>query len=194
MDNRHGDAAMIDTADKQTAYLPLEQPKRGRGRPATGAALTAAEKQKAYRERQKAKQEELEREMHNAYATSRVDEFVNEDLFEELETAKAEAAAAVARAEQAEADFVTLRKKLDKALSTITELKKSNKECELAGIWTVQSRLAGTKKWTSAEIPETFKVAKDSVDYMQFKSGSGQGSIWRAVRDDGMVYWPKVLK
>ena len=42
---------MIDPADKQTESLPLEQPKRGRGRPSTGAAMTPAEKQKAYRER-----------------------------------------------------------------------------------------------------------------------------------------------
>ena len=48
---------MIDPADKQTKTLPLdEQPaKRKRGRPATGNAMTPAEKQRAYRERQKAK-------------------------------------------------------------------------------------------------------------------------------------------
>lgn len=44
---------MKDQADKQTQPLPLEQPKRGRGRPSTGAAMTPAEKQRAYRERQK---------------------------------------------------------------------------------------------------------------------------------------------
>ena len=44
---------MIDPTDKQTQAIPLEQQKRGRGRPATGAAMTPAEKQKAYRERQK---------------------------------------------------------------------------------------------------------------------------------------------
>jgi hypothetical protein len=42
---------MIDPAEKQTQPLALEQPKRGRGRPATGAAMTPAEKQKAYRQR-----------------------------------------------------------------------------------------------------------------------------------------------
>ncbi|WP_417532464.1 MULTISPECIES: hypothetical protein [Pseudomonadales] len=49
---------MIDPADKQTQSIPLdEQPaKRKRGRPATGAAMTAAEKQRAYRERVKSKQ------------------------------------------------------------------------------------------------------------------------------------------
>jgi hypothetical protein len=44
---------MIDPADKQTKSLPLEQPKRGRGRPKKDAALTPAQKQKAYRERLK---------------------------------------------------------------------------------------------------------------------------------------------
>lgn len=48
---------MIDPADQLTQALPLDdQPaKRKRGRPATGAAMTAAEKQRAYRERQKKK-------------------------------------------------------------------------------------------------------------------------------------------
>ena len=45
---------MIDTNDKTTQALDLdEQPaKRKRGRPATGTAMTPAEKQRAYRERQ----------------------------------------------------------------------------------------------------------------------------------------------
>jgi|TARA_A100001518_G_C1226324_1_gene75748 hypothetical protein len=48
---------MIDPADQLTQALPLDdQPaKRKRGRPATGKAMTPAEKQRAYRERQKAK-------------------------------------------------------------------------------------------------------------------------------------------
>ncbi|WP_339083267.1 hypothetical protein [Pseudomonas sp. TMP9] len=53
MNSKHGDAEMIDPTDKKTISLPLIQPKRGRGRPSTGAALTPAQKQKAYRERQK---------------------------------------------------------------------------------------------------------------------------------------------
>ena len=48
---------MIDHLDKQTQTLPLEQ-KRGRGRPATGQALSNAERQKIYRERQKAQRNE----------------------------------------------------------------------------------------------------------------------------------------
>ncbi|WP_312913258.1 hypothetical protein [Stutzerimonas nitrititolerans] len=48
---------MIDPADQQTQALPLDEKpaKRKRGRPATGKAMTPAEKQRAYRERQKAK-------------------------------------------------------------------------------------------------------------------------------------------
>lgn len=81
---------MIDPADKKTKNLPLEQPKRGRGRPSTGTAMTPAEKQKAYRERIKHNVTQLERERDNAYATSRVDEYVNDDLHEELAEAKKE--------------------------------------------------------------------------------------------------------
>ncbi len=48
---------MIDHLDKQTQPMDLEQ-KRGRGRPATGQALSNAERQRAYRERQKAQRNE----------------------------------------------------------------------------------------------------------------------------------------
>lgn len=44
---------MKDPHDKQTKSIALEQQKRGRGRPSSGAALTPAQKQKAYRERLK---------------------------------------------------------------------------------------------------------------------------------------------
>ncbi len=50
---------MIDPADKQTAALPLEQ-KRGRGRPSTGKALSAAEKQRRYRERKAVQVQEVQ--------------------------------------------------------------------------------------------------------------------------------------
>lgn len=209
---------MIDPADKQTQALPLEQPKRGRGRPATGAAMTPAEKQKAYRERQKAKHEEIEREMHNAYATSRVDESVNEDLYEELESSKAETAAAIARAEQAETDFVTLRKKLDKALQTIQDLKKGNvtrikrhrDDPPIAieegipddGIWTIEFMMKGIGKrsWDTCTkpqidfegVPDKFEMVKRHVDDMNRKEVAR--NVWRAVRDDGLIYEPKAPK
>jgi hypothetical protein len=51
---------MIDPADRQTQPLSLdEQPaKPRRGRPATGRALSNAERQRLYRERQKAQRNE----------------------------------------------------------------------------------------------------------------------------------------
>lgn len=48
---------MIDDLDKETQPLPLET-KRGRGRPATGQALSNAERQRRYREAQKAQRNE----------------------------------------------------------------------------------------------------------------------------------------
>lgn len=48
---------MIDNQDKQTQPIPLEQ-KRGRGRPATGQALSNAERQRRYREAQKEQRNE----------------------------------------------------------------------------------------------------------------------------------------
>ncbi|HFX2389669.1 TPA: hypothetical protein ACRNQA_006642 [Pseudomonas aeruginosa] len=44
---------MIDPTDKQTQPLPLEGPKRGRGRPATGNALSDAERARRYRANKK---------------------------------------------------------------------------------------------------------------------------------------------
>ncbi len=48
---------MIDHLDKQTQPMDLET-NRGRGRPATGQALSNADRQRAYRERQKAQRNE----------------------------------------------------------------------------------------------------------------------------------------
>lgn len=49
---------MIDPTDKATQQLPFDEPpqRKRRGRPSTGKAMTPAEKQRAYRERQKAAQ------------------------------------------------------------------------------------------------------------------------------------------
>ncbi|WP_228492868.1 hypothetical protein, partial [Pseudomonas aeruginosa] len=52
---------MIDPADKQTQALPLEQPKRGRGRPATGKALSDAERARRYRANKKKRDDQPSR-------------------------------------------------------------------------------------------------------------------------------------
>lgn len=98
---------MIDQNDKQTQKLALEQPKRGRGRPSTGAAMTPAEKQKAYRERQKAsgnvtdkdsKIEELEKVIlergYKAYEMAAKHESEIQALLKELLKAKERASKA----------------------------------------------------------------------------------------------------
>lgn len=68
---------MIDPADQQTQALPLdEQPaKKRRGRPATGKAMSPAEKQRAYRERLKSN------------VTDKMHKQVAEDLRAELQKA-----------------------------------------------------------------------------------------------------------
>lgn len=80
---------MIDNQDKQTQPLDLEPAPKRRGRPTKEKALSNAERQRLYRERQKAQRNEIERELHNAYATSKVDEAYSEDIWQELEQAKA---------------------------------------------------------------------------------------------------------
>ncbi|HFD6776184.1 TPA: hypothetical protein ACF3MO_006032 [Pseudomonas aeruginosa] len=52
---------MIDPTDKQTQPLPLEQPKRGRGRPATGKALSNAERARRYRANKKKRDDQPSR-------------------------------------------------------------------------------------------------------------------------------------
>lgn len=77
---------MIDTNDKATQALDLgEQPKR-RGRPATGKALSNAERQRAYRERQKEQRNEND----------------NSELFKLIEEAKKQEQYWMERALQAE--------------------------------------------------------------------------------------------
>lgn len=61
MPTRNGVRNMIDALDTQTQALPLEKPAK-RGRPATGKALSNAERQRAYRERQKAQRNDKEQE------------------------------------------------------------------------------------------------------------------------------------
>lgn len=92
---------MIDPADKETQSLPLEQPKRGRGRPSTGQAMTPAQKQKAYRDRQKSN-----------VTKNRVDDLdENMRLREQLIKAIERAELAEARAQDAERELRSRDKK-----------------------------------------------------------------------------------
>ena len=104
---------MIDPADKQTASLHLEQPKRGRGRPATGAALTPAQKQKAYRERLK----------------SNVTE--KESTAEEVEKLREMARAEFKRAEGLKAQVIDMGLKIAQLENKVTELEIAQLEHEV---------------------------------------------------------------
>lgn len=172
---------MIDPADNQTQELPLVQPKRGRGRPVTGAAMTPAEKQRAYRQRQA--------EQRSTQVPIKTIEIITE-----------EAGAQIASLEKQLAEAKV------KILDLERELKKSNvTEClgiPDVGVWTVQFMMTdiGRKSWVTCDspcidfegIPDKFEQVKSHVDYMQEK---GQvRNKWRAVRDDGLIYEAKAPK
>jgi len=121
---------MIDPADQQTQALPLdEQPaKKRRGRPATGKAMTPAEKQRAYRERLKSnvtdsmhKQvaEDLRAEL--AKALERIEELEAESkkrartIVEQARMIQEADSVLIRRVEMAEAERDAMAKELDKA-------------------------------------------------------------------------------
>jgi hypothetical protein len=79
---------MIDHLEKQTQSLPLDE-KRGRGRPATGQALSNAERQRLYRERQKAQRNEKP-ETGTTWEDARALAAQIDSLAKELDQAKAE--------------------------------------------------------------------------------------------------------
>ena len=106
MAQRTGADTMIDHLDKQTTTLPLEQ-KRGRGRPATGQALSNAERQRRYREAQKAQRNEKPKG-GVAWEDARA-------LMTKIDELTANLAKALERAEMAEVELEAMSKKLAKA-------------------------------------------------------------------------------
>ncbi|NMY53524.1 hypothetical protein [Pseudomonas sp. WS 5011] len=104
---------MKDQDDKQKLEIDLEQPKRGRGRPATGAALTPAQKQKAYRERLK----------------SNVTE--KESKAEEVEKLREMARAEFKRAEGLQAQVIDMGLKIAQLENKVTELEIAQLEHEV---------------------------------------------------------------
>ncbi|EJH4830883.1 hypothetical protein L4Z61_002933 [Pseudomonas aeruginosa] len=102
---------MIDPTDKQTQPLPLEQPKRGRGRPATGKALSDAERARRYRANKKNR---------DAQPSQKTPE--NVDLLKQLAQAQAriaeleaELASRVTKKEEAEAKTWAIQERKGKA-------------------------------------------------------------------------------
>ena len=103
---------MIDPTDKQTQPLALEQPKRGRGRPATGAAMTPAEKQKAYRQRLANKSNVTE----SSAATDKDMQYLADRLADALEEIR-----------KLKAQVVELRKDNDGLIKVLDEASKEKK-------------------------------------------------------------------
>lgn len=171
---------MIDHLDKQTLTLPLEQ-KRGRGRPATGQALSNAERQRRYREAQKAQRNE---NMHK-------------DVAEGL---RAELTKALERIEELEAQLAQRNEKPARVKrhrdQPAAEL--PDDDVPDVGVWTVQFKPKGQRTWISCDpqidfegIPWDYRMTKQHVLDMQ---KAAHGNHWRAVRNDGLVYDPKALK
>lgn len=115
---------MIDTNDKANQPLPLdEQPmKRKRGRPSSGKAMTPAEKQRAYRERQRKLREQKPAADHQTVQA--LDKEVRK-LLVELERANARIA------------------ELEKELASRDQKSDSNAWKD----WVIEARKKGTRKW-----------------------------------------------
>lgn len=179
---------MIDPTDKQTIALPLdEQPaKKRRGRPATGQAMTPAEKQRAYRERLKAQQSSRPGAI---YDQGDMDEAI--------------------RAYQRE--VVKLTDELNAALRRAEKAEKANKGnvavnlLEDSGEWTIQFKFRRSGGWCSCDEPErdlsgkprNFKAIVEHVRHMNNQEMSRTGgprTTWRAIRDDGLIFEPKAPK
>lgn len=189
---------MIDPADKQTEALPLEPQKRGRGRPSTGQAMTPAEKQRAYRKRLADQQKSQVPAVQLEKVRSTAAEYL-EKLGQQLADAKAETAAAIARADQAEKDLEILQKKIHKTLANNTEIRKdlelketqlrhwierteaAERELELRygkeeGRWIIQRCPKGKRKWTEAGIEGRIYDEKQwAEDAMNAMEAAGKG-------------------
>lgn len=154
---------MIDPADKQTASLPLEQPKRGRGRPATGAALTPAQKQKAYRERIKSN-------------------VTIKDDGGELRLVKSLLEQALADKERLVEKVLSLEEQMKKYRHTIVEqarIIQNSGAVTLPIFWQQEIKLKGKRTWIAIGSPwEDRKAAEDWAKKMNEEKN---GSKYRAV-------------
>lgn len=152
---------MIDHLDKQTQTLTLE-PKRGRGRPATGQALSNAERQRRYREAQKA-----QRNDNNAESA---------EYWERMHS-------------QCMTELALTREALDEicgrliaAESRLAEL--SGKNSEAPRYWCMRTRKQGSTKWKKLNAPwYNIEHAKEAVRQLNANSDGWEWELY-AVRND----------
>jgi len=173
---------MIDPRDQGTQQLQLEQ-KRGRGRPATGQALSNADRQRLYRERQKAQRNE---NMHRDVAEDLRAELAKaleriEELESELKNQK-KLTAAAERARQVVAKELTQRN--DNELMKRVELAEAERDAmgnELAKAKAKLSKAAPRKHRDDAPL----KTILESHNRMEERRKNGELSdidaLWRFV-------------
>lgn len=160
---------MIDPAEQQTQALPLdEQPaKRKRGRPATGKAMTPAEKQRAYRERKKG----------NVTETKDQAEYI-ERLLAEIDALSKETRRL--RVELKSQKAVTKSAPGDGIWTPRFKVKGSR-------TWVNCHRQVDFEG-----VPWSYEDTKKHIQEMQEMS-KGR-TTWQAVRNDGLIYDPKAAK
>lgn len=169
---------MIDQLDTQTHPLPLDTPiKRKRGRPVTGKAMTPAEKQKAYRERLKARQHASQCQ---AAGVENNHSRMKEELREMTEKAihfEARAIALEKMLQEANKAFSDSEDRARKLLHEICELEERN----VTDIpYVVESRIKGRRDWQRVGgIRETWKNWQDAEAFVKHALETGSESIYR---------------
>ncbi|MCY1527494.1 hypothetical protein D9M68_625620 [compost metagenome] len=155
---------MIDANDKQTQSLALDEQPAKRGRPATGKALSNADRQRAYRERQKAQRNE--KPCDDPYG-KKVIESLEMALREEMD----KTAAAKARIRELEAQL---------AQRNETPMKERPKE-KLHG-WVVQLKSMHMKHWkTITKRPwPTEEIALKRIEELKADHRTNEDMEYRA--------------
>lgn len=202
---------MIDANDKATQALALDDMpvKRGRGRPSTGKAMTPAEKQRAYRERQKGLRDQNSGKTANSqdgmWMTKEALESLTErqlQLSKELSEHVKRANKAEAKAEEYRLIAVEISERCKAAEDRVAELEKELKSRDqnqnsgnaLEGVWSVQTKKAGAKTWVTEEKPLTYSHDGEPYDfaamtgYVDAMNNGGHSAKFRAIRHDGLIY------
>ncbi|BAP41282.1 putative uncharacterized protein [Pseudomonas sp. StFLB209] len=176
---------MIDANDKHTGRLDLGVEPKKRGRPPTGAALSGAERQRAYRERQQKIMSRDDNSELRLALKAALDDV--EDLRMKLRV-----------------ELEMTHKAQSKAVQL--ELRVNELEAELASrrtmigsdrVWRMQYKVKGARNWTTTrsidgmQEDEAFLKVRELVAQA---AGSDRNSQWRAIREDGVIFNPKDCK
>lgn len=196
---------MIDAKDQGTQNLDLGDTPKRRGRPSTGNAMSNADRQRAYRERQKSQRNE--KAVHQGEDPALLREALESlgerqlRLEDEHRAHFKRANAAEDKAEECRLIAVEISERCERAEQRVKELEKElasrngNSKTEAAGgAWTLEFKAKGQRKWTRLEKPltafgpepMTLQDVKNHVIQVQIHSKVAQH--WRAVRDDGLTW------